>query len=160
MLRLLIFLPAILIPACVSFSPAFCMMYSAYKLNKQGDNIQSWCTPFPMWKTTPSCGWREIGRNIWITQPSVTTQTGKHALPRVCYSIFFTVKDGRSVCIQASLLCRLSDQPLEWGEGRWEDSCLGYSHSLFSSKRKLQAKRTRKVSSEERCISKWHFGIN
>ena len=30
----LIFLPTILIPACDSFSPAFCMMYSAYKLNK------------------------------------------------------------------------------------------------------------------------------
>ena len=32
-------LQAILIPACTSSSPAFCMMYSAYKLNKQGDNI-------------------------------------------------------------------------------------------------------------------------
>ena len=30
-LRLLMFLPAILIPACVSSSPAFHMMYSAYK---------------------------------------------------------------------------------------------------------------------------------
>jgi len=39
-LRLLIFLPAILIPACASSSPVFLMMYSAYKLNKQGDNIQ------------------------------------------------------------------------------------------------------------------------
>ena len=37
-LRLLIFLLVILIPACASFSPAFLMMYSAYKLNKQGDN--------------------------------------------------------------------------------------------------------------------------
>ena len=37
---LLIFLLAILIPACVSSSPVFLMMYSAYKLNKQGDNIQ------------------------------------------------------------------------------------------------------------------------
>ena len=36
----LIFLLAILIHACDSFSLAFCMMYSAYKLNKQGDNIQ------------------------------------------------------------------------------------------------------------------------
>ena len=45
-LRLLIFLLAILIPACASFSPAFCMMYSAYKLNKQGDSIQSLRTPF------------------------------------------------------------------------------------------------------------------
>ena len=39
-LRLLIFLLAILIPACASSIPAFLMMYSAYKLNKQGDNIQ------------------------------------------------------------------------------------------------------------------------
>ena len=32
-----------------SSSPAFCMMYSAYKLNKQGDNIQPWWTPFLIW---------------------------------------------------------------------------------------------------------------
>ena len=48
-LRLLIFLPAVLSPACASSSPVFLMMYSAYKLNKQGDNIQSWHTPFPIW---------------------------------------------------------------------------------------------------------------
>ena len=48
-LRLLIFLQAMLIPACASSSLAFCMMYSAYKLNKQGDNIQPWRTPFPIW---------------------------------------------------------------------------------------------------------------
>ena len=48
-LRLLVFLPAILIPACASSSPGFLMMHSAYKLNKQGDNIQPWCTPFPIW---------------------------------------------------------------------------------------------------------------
>ena len=48
-LRLLIFLPEILIPACASSSPAFLVMYSAYKLNKQGDNIQPWHTPFPIW---------------------------------------------------------------------------------------------------------------
>ena len=48
-LRLLIFLLAILIPACSSSSPAFLMMYSAYKLNKQGDNIQPWRTPFLIW---------------------------------------------------------------------------------------------------------------
>jgi len=48
-LRLLIFLLPILIPACVSSSPAFLMMYSAYKLNKQGDNIKPWQTSFPIW---------------------------------------------------------------------------------------------------------------
>ena len=48
-LKLLIFLLEILIPACASSSPAFYMMYSVYKLNKQGDNIQPWRTPFPIW---------------------------------------------------------------------------------------------------------------
>ena len=48
-LRLLIFLLAVLIPACASSSLAFYMMYSAYKLNKQSYNIQPWRTPFPIW---------------------------------------------------------------------------------------------------------------
>ena len=45
----LIFLLAILIPTCASSIPVFHMMYSVYKLNKQGDNIQPWRTPFPIW---------------------------------------------------------------------------------------------------------------
>ena len=48
-LTLLIFLLAILIPACVSSSPAFHMMYSACKLNKQSDNIQPWYTLLLIW---------------------------------------------------------------------------------------------------------------
>ena len=36
----------ILILACAWSSPAFCMMYSACKLNKQGDNIQPEVLPF------------------------------------------------------------------------------------------------------------------
>ena len=48
-LRLLIILLAILIPAYASYSPAFCMMYSAYGLNKQGDNIQPWHMAFSIW---------------------------------------------------------------------------------------------------------------
>ena len=47
-LRLLIFLLAILIPGCASSSLEFSTLYSAYKLNKQSDNIQPWCTPFPI----------------------------------------------------------------------------------------------------------------
>ena len=35
-LRLLIFLPEILIPDYESLSPTFCMMYSVWKLNRQG----------------------------------------------------------------------------------------------------------------------------
>ena len=48
-LRLLMFLLAILIPACASSSPEFLLMYSAYKWNKQGHNIKPWHTPFPFW---------------------------------------------------------------------------------------------------------------
>ena len=47
-LRLLIFLLAILILAYASSSLAFYVMYSACKLNKQGNNIQPWHTPFPI----------------------------------------------------------------------------------------------------------------
>ena len=32
-----------------SSSPAFHLVSSAYKLHKQGDNIQPWHTPFPIW---------------------------------------------------------------------------------------------------------------
>ena len=48
-LSLLIFLPAILIPAFASSSWAFHMMYSAYKLNRQGANIQPLYNAFPIW---------------------------------------------------------------------------------------------------------------
>ena len=48
-MRLLIFLRAILIPVCASSSPVFLIMYSAYTLNQQGDNIQPWHIPFPIW---------------------------------------------------------------------------------------------------------------
>ena len=53
-LRLLIYLPEILIPAYASSSPAFIMMYSVYKLNKQSNNMQPWCTPFPIWNQSMS----------------------------------------------------------------------------------------------------------
>ena len=43
----LILLLAVLIPACESSSPAFHMMYSAYRLNKQGDNTQPFVLFFP-----------------------------------------------------------------------------------------------------------------
>ena len=63
-LKLLIFLLAILIPAWASSSPAFCIMYSAYKSNKQGDNIQPWRTPFPIWN--PVC----CSMSSWAKRPS------------------------------------------------------------------------------------------
>ena len=48
-LRILIFFLAIFIPVCASSTQAFCVMPSECKLNKQGDNIQPWHSPFPVW---------------------------------------------------------------------------------------------------------------
>ena len=80
-LRLLIFLLAILIPACASSSPTFHMMCSAYKLNKQGNIIQPWHTPFPIWNPSiVSCPVlvvcfltciqisQEAGQVVWYSQ--------------------------------------------------------------------------------------------
>ena len=92
-LRLSIFLLAVLFLACAS-SLAFCMMYSTYKLNKQGDNIQPWHTPFPIlsqfivpclvlsiaswpayrflrkqvWWSSIPISWRIFQRFLWSTQ--------------------------------------------------------------------------------------------
>ena len=75
-LRLLIFLLEILISASDSLSPAFQMMYSAYKLNKQDDNKQPWHTPFFVWNQSSVAGsnccfltciqiFQEAGKVVW-----------------------------------------------------------------------------------------------
>ena len=74
-LRFSVFLSAILIPACDTSSPAFRMIYSACKLNKKGDNLQSWLTPFPIWnQPIVSClvltaaswlAYRFLRRQVW-----------------------------------------------------------------------------------------------
>ena len=82
-LRLLIFPSAILIPAWSSSSQAFHVMYSAYKLNKQSDNLQPWHTPFPIWdQSTVPCpvltvaSWpayrflRRQGKVVWYSHLS------------------------------------------------------------------------------------------
>ena len=46
---LLIFLLAILIPACASSSLAAHMIYFVNKLSKQGESMQPWRTTFLMW---------------------------------------------------------------------------------------------------------------
>jgi len=81
-MRLLIFLLAILIPVFASSSPAFCTMYSAYKLNKQDNNIHPWYTPFPIWNQSvfpclflTVSSWpayrmsQAAGKVVWYSQP-------------------------------------------------------------------------------------------
>ena len=73
-LKLLIFLLENLIPACTWSSPAFLMMYSAYKLNKQGDNIQPWCTPFPTWNQSFSMS---ISNCCFLTCIQISQEAGQ-----------------------------------------------------------------------------------
>ena len=69
-----------LIPVFASSSPAFCFMYSAYTLNKQGDNTQPWCTPFlilnqsvvpcPVLTVASSSAFRSLRRQVrWSGVP-------------------------------------------------------------------------------------------
>jgi len=73
-LRLLIFLLANLIQACASSITAFRMMYSAYKLNKQDDNIQPWCTPFHLEPVHCSMSGSYYSFLTWI---QISQETGK-----------------------------------------------------------------------------------
>ena len=77
-LRLLIFLLAIMISACGSSNPAFHVMYSAEKLDKQADNIQLCCTLFPtLNQSVVACSVlllldciqvsRETGKVVWYS---------------------------------------------------------------------------------------------
>ena len=66
-IRLLIFLPSSFIPACASSSLAFHVMYSAYKLNKQGGNMQRCHTLFPILnQSVVPCLVLTAGHCIWI----------------------------------------------------------------------------------------------
>ena len=90
-LRLLIFLLAILIPACASSSLEFRMMYSAYRLNKQGDNIQPCHTPFPIWnQSIGSC--QVLTLALWPKYIFLRRQLGWSGIPislRFFHSLFW-----------------------------------------------------------------------
>ena len=73
-LWLLRFLPAILMPACASSSLTFHVTYSAYKLNKQGENIQPQCTPFPIWNI---CCSMSASNCCFLTYIQVSQEAGK-----------------------------------------------------------------------------------
>ena len=70
------------------------MMYSAYKLNKQGDNIQPWCPPFPIWNqfVFPHPA---LTVASWPAYRLLRRQVRWSGIPisfRIFYSLFHTVK--------------------------------------------------------------------
>ena len=88
-LRLLIFLLAILIPACASSSPVFLVIYSAYMLNKQGDSIQPWCTPFPIWsQSVVPCSFLTVAS--WPAYRLLKRQISQSGIP-ISFRIFHSL---------------------------------------------------------------------
>ena len=89
-LSLLMFLPAILIPACASSSLTFSMMYFAYKLNNQDDIIQPWHIPSLIWnRLVVSCPVLTVAS--WSAQRFLRRQVRCSGIPiawlisTVCY---------------------------------------------------------------------------
>ena len=88
-LKLLIFLLAILFPACASSSLAFHMIYSSYKVNKQGDNIQPWPTPFPIWnQSIVPCPILTVAS--WPAYRFLRRQVRFSGIP-ICWTIFHSL---------------------------------------------------------------------
>ena len=120
--RLLIFLPAILIPACASSSPSFHMMYTAYKLNKQGDNIQPWRTPFPIWnQSVGPCSVLTVGS--WPAYSFLKRQVSWSDIPtywRIFQFIVIHTVKGFGIVNKASVdvfleLCCFFNDPVDVG---------------------------------------------
>ena len=110
-LRLLIFLPPVLIPACASSSLAFYMMYSAYKLNKQGDNIQPWRTL--SWFGTSVVPCPVVTVASWPACRFLRRQVRWSASPTVCCDPHtfkgFSVVNEAEVDVFLEFFCFLSD---------------------------------------------------
>ena len=87
-------LQAILIPACGSSSLAYHVMYSAFKLNKQGDNIQPRHTPFPIWnQSAVSCP--VLTGTSWLAYRFLRRQVRSSGIPiswRIFHSLLWSTQ--------------------------------------------------------------------
>ena len=131
-LRLLIFLPTILIPACALSSLAFRMMYSACKLNRQGDNIQPWHSPFPILNlfvvpclvltvaSWPAYRLTEAGKVVLYSR---TISIINEAKVDVCLFVFFW--DFLAFSVIQQMLAILSLVPLPFLNPAWTSGGLG-----------------------------------
>ena len=88
-LRLLILLPAILFQAYAPSSLALHMLYSAYKLNKQGDNIQPCCTPLLIWSHS-IVPWPVLSIASWHAYRFLRRQVRWSTIP-ISWRIFHTL---------------------------------------------------------------------
>ena len=87
-LRLLIVLPAILIPAWASTSPAFHMRYSTCKLNRQGDNVTALTYSFP--NMEPVCCSMSSSNCCFLTYIQISQEAGRWSGTAISLRIFHT----------------------------------------------------------------------
>ena len=116
-LKLLIFLLAIL------SSPAFPMMYSAYKLNKQGDNRQPWRTLFPIWNpsvvpcpvltVTSGPAYRFLKKPVTWSGIPISFRLF-HSLLWSTHQRFWHTQKSRHRCFSGTLLL------FQWSTGCWQ----------------------------------------
>ena len=126
-LRLLIFLPTVLILACASSSPAFLMMYSAYNLNKQGDNPGCLAlfalTSIPIWNQSV-IPYPVLTVASWHAYRFLKRQARWFDIPifwRIFHSLLWSKQSKtlhsqwrRSRCFSATLLL------FRWSSGCWQ----------------------------------------
>ena len=108
-LSLLIFTSAILIPACASSSLAFHMMYSAYKLNKQGDLLTPLTYSFP--NLEPVHCSMSNSNSCFLTCIQVSQEASKVVWYSHLFKIFHTLCDpykGFSVVNEADVFPKFS----------------------------------------------------
>ena len=144
-LRLLIFPLAILIPAYASSSPVFLMMYSAYKLNKQGDNIQPW--HIWMWELDCEESWAPKNWCFWTVVLDKTLESPldckeiQQVHPKGDQSwVFIGRTDAEAETpilwpphAKSWLTGKDSDAGRDWGQeekGTTEDEMAGWHHRL------------------------------
>ena len=106
------------------------MMYSAYKLNKQGDNIQPWHTPFPIWSQSV------------VPCPVLTVASWpayRFLKRQVRYSGFIGRTDAKAEAsilwpphVKNWLIGKDPDAGKDWGQEKWVtgDEVVGWHHWL------------------------------
>ena len=133
-LRLMIFLQTFLIPVCDLSSLTFPMMYSAYKANKQGDNIQPCCAPFPILNQSVVPN-KVLNVASWPTYRFLKRQVMWSGVPSlqefqfvVCIKLILCTVSGSD---SKESTCNVGDLGSIPGSGRspgeWNDNLLKYS---------------------------------
>ena len=99
-LRLFMFLLAILIPACSSSSPAFFMMCSVYRLNKQGDSRPPCHTPFLILSQSVVPFSMQCSDYCFLISIQVSQETGKMVWYSHLFKSFPQFIMVHTVCLQ------------------------------------------------------------